>query len=139
MDPKLFQQRLSQLAKIKRVRLANKPSRGVTCDGPIEIARPDLTVTLTYDDNPTIAVEIKEVLHEPRPCEGCDQTVVNRIVDRKRFDWPQPHWRDTCKNCGLTYNPQSDRFDIDLRFGNHKKLIPILHTTNRLIKITTDK
>lgn len=56
---------------------------------------------------------VKKILHETKPCEDCGLLVENRIVDIKRNVRPHPHWKRTCKNCKMNYNPESGKYDLN--------------------------
>ena len=133
MDTQEFHRRLSELAEIKKIKLANRPIRSRNDEEPIEIKTPNLSVTLTATDNPTLGVEIKKVKNQIHKCDGCGDMVQGRIVERKLYEFPVMHWRDNCKKCNKSYNPQTDQFDLDTKtaqwhIGN------ILKTTNFMVK-----
>jgi hypothetical protein len=128
-----FIRRLSELAEVKNIKKTKKPIRSRFDEEPIDIQRPDLNVTLTANDNPTLQVEIIRVKKQFHHCDGCDEMVQGRVVERKLYDFPKLHWRDNCKSCLKSYNPETDCFDIDTRTA-HYHIGDILKTTKFMVK-----
>ena len=55
---------------------------------------------------------------EPKPCDDCDRTVVNRHTSSRISIRPVKHWRTICDNCKCYHNPKNGKFDIPLRAAN---------------------
>lgn len=130
-----FIRRLSELAEIKNIKLAKKPIRSKFDEEPIEIQTPERSLTLTGTDNPTLGVEIIRVKGQYHECDGCGKFVQNRVVERKLYEFPKLHWRDNCKTCHKSYNPETDCFDLDTRTAQWH-IGDILKNTDFLVKKT---
>ena len=128
-----FIRRLNDLAELKVNQLPKRRPRRHLDDDIIEIQRPDITVTLTATENPTLGVELKRIKKQFLPCDSCDKMVQGRVVERKLYDFPKLHWRDNCKSCLKSYNPETDCFDIDTRTA-HYHIGDILKTTKFMVK-----
>lgn len=133
MNNEEFIQRLSELAEIKNIKLAKKPIRSRFDEEPIEIQTPERSLILTGTDNPTLGVEIKKVKSQYVECDGCGQMVQGRVVERKLYEFPKLHWRDNCKKCHKSYNPETDCFDLDTKTAQWY-IGDILKTTDFMVK-----
>ena len=60
-----------------------------------------------------------EYIPPPQACEDCDVPVVNRTVTVRLVDHPAAYTRRACATCGLLYNAESGRYDIEK--GNYYK------------------
>lgn len=47
-----------------------------------------------------------------KPCEDCN-LMVDRTISYTLNQSPYPHWRATCKNCGLLQNPNTGKFEFE--------------------------
>lgn len=111
MDPKVFLNKLNEYAELKPVRPAR--SGGVReADEPEEITRHGQSFLIDKDTNPSWAVQIKKLKALPRPCDYCDQMVINQKFNKRILHFPEMHWRESCSSCGLTKNPTTGKFDL---------------------------
>lgn len=96
MDPKQFQERLTELAELEPIKPRWLQVR--TPDEPIVIERQGQQIDLTKG-NPTLTLRIRRLKNTIRVCEDCNELVDRRRVERKLYTSIQPHWRDICTNC----------------------------------------
>jgi hypothetical protein len=111
MDPKLFKQRLEELAELKTVRAPRSPAQRAA-EEPEEIFRNGKTLVIDEKNNPTNMLAIKKIRNQEQICEDCDRFVKNRVVNYKVLDSPQRHWRKSCGSCQKTFNPETGQFDL---------------------------
>lgn len=98
MDPKLFQQRLEELAELRVI----SPSRTAhvrEATEPIDIFREGQEFEISHDSNPTLTTEIIKLKNTRRPCDDCGNIVDNRRVERRLYTSFRPHWREECMSC----------------------------------------
>jgi len=111
MDPKLFKQRLEELAELKTVREPRSPAIRAA-EEPEEIFRNGKTLLIDEKNNPTNMLGIKKLRSEEKICEDCDRFVKNRVINYKVLDFPMRHWRKSCGSCQKTFNPETEQFDL---------------------------
>lgn len=57
---------------------------------------------------------LKELLHEPGPCNDCNRYCeAKRVVHGRRHVQPYHHWRMQCNICRMYYNPTTKKFDLN--------------------------
>lgn len=56
---------------------------------------------------------LKTITHPMVPCEDCDLMVSDRRIDYKRNVKPIPHWKQTCRNCGMIQHPDTKEYTLD--------------------------
>ena len=70
---------------------------------------------ITWDDRVEHITTVGSIKHYPKPCEDCDLEVVDRHVDYKLSHSPQTHYRKKCLSCKLYYNPQTEKYDLNVQ------------------------
>jgi hypothetical protein len=68
---------------------------------------------LEYDtrkEREDVIVRIKPIETD---CEYCGQTVQGREETIRKHQTPTPHWRKRCITCGLYWNPETLKYDLD--------------------------
>lgn len=112
MEHKKFIETLSQLAEIAPTKPPVGPSiRKAT--QPESVWRQGQELVIDHKKNSTLGVKVKRIKHKPQVCEDCHLVVVNRVVNKKIYQYPQRHWRESCENCRKTRNPETGVFDVD--------------------------
>lgn len=64
-------------------------------------------------DEDTHFPPITKIHHETRKCEDCALMVSDRRIDLKLNIKPFPHWKTTCRNCGMIKHPITNDFTLD--------------------------
>ncbi len=111
MDPKKFHDQLKQYGEVKYVSVP-KSGNLREADEPDLIFRHGQEFEISKDDNPTLGLVLKKLHYEPKPCEDCGRLVENRVIQYKVLEFPEPHWRTSCKNCSKTQNPETGEFGL---------------------------
>jgi len=112
MDNEQFVKRLKELAQVKQVKTPANPAIRMP-DEPEPIFRNGEEFVITKDHNPTLTYEIVKLNPIIKDCEDCGkQSVADRTVNRKLYDWPQRHWRLSCSDCRMHQNPETGLFSI---------------------------
>lgn len=111
MDPKLFRQRLEQLAKLKVIKEPRTAGRREAEDAD-SIWRNGEEFLIDPKDNPTLGCAIDCIHPKTEACEDCGNIVTDRVVYIKVCDFPKPHWRESCQACKKTRNPVTGEFDL---------------------------
>ncbi len=111
MDPNEFKRQLEQFAELKQVKVPRGPNLR-EADEPDTVFRNGEEFIITRENNPTLTYCIKKIKHQTRPCEDCGNAVTDRITHLRICQFPEPHWRETCQNCGMTRNPDTGEFDL---------------------------
>lgn len=118
MDPTLFKQQLEQYAELKVI-AAPRTSGMKEADEAVIIERHGTAMTIDPENNHTLQWRIKNLKNTARVCEDCYKIVDNRIVEIKRYDVPELHWRKLCKNCNLVCNPYNKKFELPVKASHH--------------------
>lgn len=74
----------------------------------------DLTNVKLKRDKEGMTV-VDTIIHEPKPCEDCGQTVTDRRVEYRHnhSSITVPHFKVECKICRRFKNPETGAFDMD--------------------------
>jgi hypothetical protein len=110
MDPKLFRQRLEELAELKVVKEPRTADRREAEDAD-SIWRDGKEYVINPKDNPTLNIAIARIKPMIKACEDCGLMVEDRLVHVKIYDNPYPHWRKNCISCKMTEHPLTGCFD----------------------------
>jgi len=110
MDPKLFRQRLEELAELKVIKEPRNANRREAEDVDT-VWRNGEEFLIDPKDNPTLNLGIAKIRPITKPCDDCGEIVTNRRVEIKVYDNPYPHWRKNCVTCKMTEHPLTGRFD----------------------------
>jgi ribosomal protein L37E len=111
MDPKLFQQRLEELAELTVIKEARNSGERMP-DEPPEVMRNGQVIEIDRKDNNTWPWAVKKLKTQPKVCDDCGKTVKDRVVSRKLCTYPENHWRSNCSACGLHLNPETRKYDM---------------------------
>lgn len=111
MEPNEFKRRLEELAEIQPRREPRSAGRREV-DEPTEIFRNGSSTEIDLENNHTLTLVIKQLRNSRQICEDCDRFVERRTINYKLLDYPQKHWRASCKNCQKTLNPRNGNFDL---------------------------
>jgi hypothetical protein len=111
MDPKLFQETLSQWAQLKRMTPAKHQGIRESEEDILSNWQGE-TVIINSKHNPTLPIEIKKVTLPEEPCPDCDKMVSGRCIQRFIAVTPQRHWRDRCGGCNLVKNPFTGKYTL---------------------------
>lgn len=114
MDPELFRKKLEEFAELKQAKVPRAAGRAEATEPEI-IERGGQTFAIHLKDNPTIGWEIKKLKPHVAVCEDCHDVVEDRLVEIKRYQFPQEYWRKNCKTCSMSQNPYTGKFDIESR------------------------
>lgn len=113
MDPKLFEQRLRELAVVKERRPKLISSIKQTAAEQSDVMYQGQMIVINKRSNPSLGVDI-ELRHQKRLCEfdylGCEDLPVDQNIEYKYCTWPYPHRRTRCLACGCYINPQGTGF-----------------------------
>ena len=73
------------------------------------------TLALVTGCNPTAAPELLGLKHQARTCEDCGTTCAKgRVTEKIRYEYQgQAIWRERCRNCGMSKDPFTGKFDVD--------------------------
>jgi len=93
-----------QLAKLKEGDWQDDPETAALVEELEDFIKPK--------KNYTVPIELVRVKVQPRSCDDCGQTVVNRQVNARIVSFPERHWRKSCSHCRKTYNPETQQFDL---------------------------
>ena len=110
MDPKLFQQRLEELAELETVKVSGHQMRPP--DEPVVVRRDNQDVVIDEKDNPTLIKRVKRLKNELKKCPDCDNQVKDRIVTIKQYVFPIKHWRRHCNICNGFEDPRTGKFNL---------------------------
>ena len=113
MDPKLFQQRLAELADIQIIKEAG--SSGERANDPQQVHRQGQLVEINPKSNSTWSVRAKRIKPITRQCEDCLHQVTDRLVTHSLYNYPETHWRTTCQSCQMVKHPITGRFELSTR------------------------
>lgn len=72
----------------------------------------ELEEFVTPKKNYTIPIELLRVKVQPRACEDCGETVIDRRLNIRVVAFPERHWRRSCTHCRKTYNPETKQYDL---------------------------
>jgi Pyruvate/2-oxoacid:ferredoxin oxidoreductase delta subunit len=127
MDPKLFKQRLDELAEWRYLKgdspvSTAKRGRGRPRSKPKKSNEPtDLEFsedldhdTISTEPNQTLSIQIVKMRCQAQVCDDCgSHCPEGRRIEQKVYDHTNyPHWRKHCDACGLTQNPYTGKFDL---------------------------
>lgn len=118
MDPELFKQQLEQFAELKQMKTP-KSAAIREAEEPETIYRGGNEFTVEVNRNPTISWGIKKMKPHIAVCEDCHKVVEDRVVEIKRYEFPDTHWRKNCKPCGMVQNPYTKKFDLSVKQSFH--------------------
>lgn len=118
MDPELFRKKLEQFAELKQIKVP-KSGNLRESDEPEIISRGGVDFTIDVDNNPTVGWGIKKLKPHIALCESCREVVENRVVETKKYESPNLHWRSHCKPCGRVQNPYTKQFDLTVKQSFH--------------------
>lgn len=114
MDPKLFQQRLLELAELEYIKSSqhgnHRPRRSDQ-----EVYRNGDTMCIDHMHNPTLTCQVRRLKTQSQPCPDCQNMVKDRCVERILYHYPLKHWRERCRGCDLVKNPRTGEFDIPVK------------------------
>ena len=68
---------------------------------------------ITPKKNYTVPIELVKLKIQARSCEDCGQEVTDRKVNMRILSSPEPHWRRSCTHCRRTFNPLTEKFDLN--------------------------
>jgi len=73
------------------------------------------TMALATGRNPTAAPELLGLKNQSRACEDCGTTCTKgRVTEKIRYEYQgQAIWRERCRNCGMSKDPFTGKFDVD--------------------------
>jgi len=54
----------------------------------------------------------KRITHEPKPCDDCGMTVIDRRIEYRQRINPELHWAQKCENCNLLKHPETGVFEV---------------------------
>ena len=112
MDPKLFEQRLRELAQIKPARPPRTAESGREATVTDSVWRNGEQFEIDKDNNPTLSWEIVKLHPQIKPCESCGLEVEDRTVEQKRCEHPVLHWRRRCSGCRFYQHPETGEFSL---------------------------
>ena len=102
MDKRKFREFIESVAEIKVV-TPTKDQYG-SADGIY--MQGDVEVEITQDDNPTLGFKLIKVKPISKLCEmGCGLIVDNQKIECRLSEYPKPHWKTKCSNCGKYLAP----------------------------------
>lgn len=84
---------------LERLVLGKAPSKGPNEENPVL--------------NETMPLDLLEVKHELKPCEDCNQVVIDRVLHIKRYQNPFTHWKQYCTSCTKYKHPVSGEYCLD--------------------------
>lgn len=118
MNPDEFKRQLEQFAEIKQMKTPKSPAVR-EADEPETLFRGGAEFTVDADNNPTISWGIKKMKSHIAVCEDCHEVVENRVVEIKVYDCPELHWRRHCRNCKLSQNPYTEKYDLTIKRSHY--------------------
>ena len=111
MDKNEFRNFLEQLGEVREAKpkiLATMPV-DENADGIVRHG--DKWVKVSKNENPTLGFEFVKIKPIIKECVlGCGEMVENQLVERKLYEYPDKHWRTSCKNCKCTVGPDGKTF-----------------------------
>lgn len=110
MDPKLFQQRLEELAELEIVQVKGSQVRAP--EEPIVIRRDNKDVTIDEKNNPTLNQRVKKIKNNLKKCPDCDRSVESRVISIRQYTFPIKHWRRLCNVCNAFEDPRTGKFNL---------------------------
>ena len=113
MDPKLFQERLAELADIEVIKEARHS--GERANDSQQVHRQGQLLDISPKSNSTWSIRAKRVKPITRQCEDCDHQVTDRLVTHSQYAYPEPHWRTTCQSCEMVKHPETGLFELSTR------------------------
>ena len=130
MKPEEFYERLSKLAQYrvptpinpgqsneernaKRQLAKLKESDDWQDDPEVAALVEELEDFIKPKKNYTVPIEIVKLKIQPRSCEDCGLEVTDRKVNVRVLQSPKPHWRRSCTHCRRTWNPLTEKFDLN--------------------------
>ena len=68
---------------------------------------------MDQNSNPTLPLELVEIIHTPTECEDCGLRVVDRHIDIKKNTQPIAYWRKECSICKQCEHPITKDFSLN--------------------------
>jgi hypothetical protein len=121
MDPKLFKQRLDELAEWRYLK-GDTPVSGSKRSRGRKRIKPEPETEDNVDDensdteqpNQTLSIQVVKMRCQAQVCDDCGRLCAEgRRIEQRIYDHTnRPHWRKHCEACGMTQNPYTGKFDL---------------------------
>lgn len=113
MEHNEYLRRLSELCKYEVLTPKTSPDFRSNFEQVLDVKlKEGDSFQVSMQENVTLGVKLKRVIHKPRKCEHCDDHVMVQVIDIKKNAYPTPVWREHCSVCSMYRNPETGEFDI---------------------------
>lgn len=117
MDKKDFNTWLSQIAEWKQIRIEPEGKTGKRGRRTLEEMYQDSSEEDFLEQhpdgiNPSIPPVLVKLKTTPCVCDDCGCVKQGRLVEYKKYTYPEQHWRAFCTACQKWQDPETKEFSV---------------------------